>query len=162
MTNPYGTSLTNVRSRMSEMSAFQTFVGETTAADTLLKIFLWAGPPYETTQPPRVILDASSFSGSRRTTASIASVIQVEMLIEGVIPDENADTEHEQKTWFMDNAIDPLLTAIEADQNADGGLQISDWAMTLMPGRVEQSRIPTCMGDSVIWIYQHSMSMMAL
>lgn len=162
MSGPVGASLGNLRTRLSLMPAVSSILGVDTADEAADLIFLWAGPAYSTTPPPRIVLDATSLTSRRATTANMTGTMSAEMLVEVVIPTANAATEHDQMSWFINNVVDPLLVAVAEDIGANGGLDLLDWNMTLSPGRVEQEALPAAMDDSVVWIWQHSFGLMVL
>jgi len=156
-----GGAMTNVKTRLSEMAAVQTILGAGDASEALTRIFKWAAPPFATLLPPRIVLDPMSVNGTRKGQRMQGDV-NIEVLTQITIPTANTTTEEAQWEWFGDNVMDPMLAAISADVGADGGLDLLRWNTTLAPTVIVQSDLPTKAADSVVWVWQQQMTLMAL
>lgn len=126
----------NVKTMLKNLSAWQTILGVSTAADAAEHIHEY-GVEDSDDDPatPCIILDVEDLP-TRWQAGELAGSLTVQMRLELEIPEANRDTYSTQGRWFWQK-LSALLAGINGGVNDGGELMLDGVSMLLKPGRIE-------------------------
>lgn len=129
-----GTTLTNVRSMLGNLTEWQTISGESTVADATARVYRF-GYDVAFDDPPCIVLDVDGYDGTRQA-GRFRGPIYVLVMMQLIIPDGSRDTPGSEAEWFWDQT-ESLIDGIEDNTNGSGQLAVSGLSISMPPGPLE-------------------------
>jgi len=125
----------NVKTMLSELSAWQTITGTSSAAEAAKRIFEYGVDDSAGSESPCFILDIAEFPGEWRA-GRIAGSLMIEARLELEIPDANRLTYSTEGRWYWQQ-LASILAGINSNVRGSGELMFQNLSMPLKPGRID-------------------------
>jgi hypothetical protein len=130
-----GTAMQNVKTMLSNLTAWQTICGAANASEAALRIYEGGIEETDETLAPVCFLDFTSLPtnwlGNR-----FQGRLTIEMRFELAVPIDNQTSYADQFVWVWDQVSD-LLAGINGAVGGSGGLMADTLEMPTQPGRID-------------------------
>lgn len=124
----------NVKTMLSELTAWQTITGTSTSAAAAQRIFEYGVDDSEGSQSPLIILDIEDLPAEWRA-GRLAGPLIVEARLELEIPEANRLSYGTEGRWFWQQ-LSSILAGVNGNIRDSGGLMFQGLTMPLKPGRI--------------------------